>query len=204
MTGNADSIAHPIITDTKPTAEGKNRDVRRKPAHAGGATQAICSLQVSITLAINHSSVHVGKRVGPHSSIDQEITKSVLLKVRRRHLRTTTYKPISVQEQKASPQVCDCGGTIRQGSSPAATLVVLVRKLGGGIRICVDYRELNNIAIKNRYPIPLIGETLDRLGSWHAQKFSVSRFDIVAAPNQIRIKKGPKWLTVFNTRLDIW
>ena len=44
---------------------------------------------------------------------------------------------------------------------PAATLVLLVKKPGGGIRFYVNYRGLNNITIKNRYPLLLIRETLD-------------------------------------------
>ena len=52
---------------------------------------------------------------------------------------------------------------IRASRSPAAAPVLLVKKPGGGIRFCVDYRGLNDITVKNRYPLSLIRETLDRL-----------------------------------------
>lgn len=47
-------------------------------------------------------------------------------------------------------------GFIRASTSPAASPVLLAKKLGGGLRFCVDYRQLNAITIKNRYPIPSI------------------------------------------------
>lgn len=87
-------------------------------------------------------------------------------------------------------------GFIRSSASPAAAPVLLVRKPGGGMRFCVDYRGLNDITIKNRYPIPLIRETLDRLAK---AKF-FSKFDIIAAFNNIRVKQGDEWKTAFNTR----
>jgi hypothetical protein len=49
---------------------------------------------------------------------------------------------------------------IRVSNSPAAALVLLVRKLGGGVRFCVDYRGLNELSVKDRYPLLLIRETL--------------------------------------------
>ena len=51
-------------------------------------------------------------------------------------------------------------GFIRPSISLAATPILLTKKLGGGIRFYVNYRGLNAIIIKNRYPIPLIHETL--------------------------------------------
>lgn len=56
-------------------------------------------------------------------------------------------------------------GFIRPSTSPAGALVLFVKKPNGGLRLCVEYRGLNNITIKNRYPLPLVGEALDRLGS---------------------------------------
>lgn len=55
-------------------------------------------------------------------------------------------------------------GLIRRGSSAAASPVIVVRKPGGGIRVCVDNRALNALKIKNRHPIPLVRDTLGRIG----------------------------------------
>ena len=51
-------------------------------------------------------------------------------------------------------------GYIRLSTSPAAALVLFAKKPRGGLRFYIDYRALNAIAIKNRYPLPLIQETL--------------------------------------------
>jgi hypothetical protein len=109
------------------------------------------------------------------------------------------YKPMSAQELEAVKKYLDeqlAKGFIRPSSSAAASPILLVRKPGGGIRVCVDYRALNEITIKNRYPIPLVTETLDRLSK--AKVFS--KFDIIHAFNRIRMKEGQEWLTAFNTR----
>jgi len=51
-------------------------------------------------------------------------------------------------------------GFICSSMSPAATPILLAKKLGGGIWFCVNYKGLNAIIIKNRYLVPLIRETL--------------------------------------------
>ena len=54
-------------------------------------------------------------------------------------------------------------GFIRPSMSLAAAPILLAKKPEGSIRFCVDYRGLNAITIKNRYPVPLIRKTLKRL-----------------------------------------
>ena len=54
-------------------------------------------------------------------------------------------------------------GFIRASRSDAAAPVLFMKKPRGGLRFCVDYRGLNAITVKNRYPLPLISETLNRL-----------------------------------------
>ena len=109
------------------------------------------------------------------------------------------YKPMSEQELEAVKKYIDEHlekGFIRPSSSSAAAPVLLVRKPGGGLRFCVDYRALNSITIKNRYPIPLINETLGKLSQ--AKKFT--KLDVISAFNRMRMKEGHEWLTAFNTR----
>jgi len=55
-------------------------------------------------------------------------------------------------------------GFIRQSSSPFAAPVLCAKKPDGGLRFCIDYRDINSKTIKNRYPLPLIKETLNLLG----------------------------------------
>ena len=47
-------------------------------------------------------------------------------------------------------------GFIRVSNSPAAAPILFIRKPGGGLRFCVDYRALNKLTRKDRYPLPLI------------------------------------------------
>lgn len=54
-------------------------------------------------------------------------------------------------------------GWIRPSTSPAGAPILFAPKKDGSLRLCVDYRGLNNITIKNRYPLPLVGEIMDRL-----------------------------------------
>jgi hypothetical protein len=61
------------------------------------------------------------------------------------------------------------------------------------IRICYNYRKLNSVTIKNRYPLPLIRETLDQIS--RAKYYT--KLNIIAAFNKIRIAKGHEWKTVF-------
>ena len=91
-------------------------------------------------------------------------------------------------------------GFIRASRSPAASPVIFVRKPGGGLRFCVDYRTLNAITVKNRYPIPLIRETLDRL----CRAKYYTKLDIISAFNRLRIAKGDEWKTAFRTRYGLF
>lgn len=87
-------------------------------------------------------------------------------------------------------------GFIRHSKSPAASPVLFVKKKDGSLRLCVDYRALNKVTVKNRYPIPLISELLDRLGE--AKIFT--KIDLRGAYNLVRIKPGDEWKTAFRTR----
>lgn len=89
---------------------------------------------------------------------------------------------------------------IRVSHSSAAAPVLFVRKPGGGLRFCVDYRALNAITKKDRYPLPLIHETLNQIG--RAKWFT--KLDVSAAFHKIRITKGQEWLTAFRTRYGLY
>lgn len=80
-------------------------------------------------------------------------------------------------------------GCIRPSSSPIASPVILVKKPGGGLRFCVDYRALNAITIKNRYPIPKIRETVDQLCK--AGYFTEVRRDIRVQQDPGRRRRRP-------------
>ena len=54
-------------------------------------------------------------------------------------------------------------GFIRPNKSPYGAPVLFVKKKDGSLRMCIDYRALNKITVKNKYPLPRIDELLDRL-----------------------------------------
>ena len=87
-------------------------------------------------------------------------------------------------------------GFIRPSTSPFGSPVLFVKKPDGSLRLCVDYRALNRMTVKNRHPLPLIRETLDRLCK--ARYFT--KIDLLSAFNQIRIALGEEWKTAFRTR----
>uniref|UniRef100_A0A8C5R7U4 Gypsy retrotransposon integrase-like protein 1 n=1 Tax=Leptobrachium leishanense TaxID=445787 RepID=A0A8C5R7U4_9ANUR len=85
---------------------------------------------------------------------------------------------------------------IQPSTSPAGAGIFFVDKKDGGLRPCVDYRELNRVTIKNRYPLPLIPELLERL-----QKACIySKLDLRGAYNLVRVREGDEWKTAFRTR----
>ncbi|SPC63495.1 uncharacterized protein UHOD_11281 [Ustilago sp. UG-2017b] len=91
-------------------------------------------------------------------------------------------------------------GFISPSDSPAASPILFVKKKEGSLRLCVDYRGLNQITIRNRYPLPLIDELLDRL--CEARFFT--RIDLRGAYNLLHIAKGDKWKTAFRTRYGLF
>ena len=91
-------------------------------------------------------------------------------------------------------------GFVRPSSSPAASPVLFIEKPGGGLRLCVDYRALNGMTVKDRYPLPLTRETLNNLAGMRY----FSKIDIIAAFNNIRMRPGEEYLTAFRTRFGLY
>lgn len=87
-------------------------------------------------------------------------------------------------------------GWIRPSTSPAGAPILFAPKKDGSLRLCVDYRGLNNITIKNRYPLPLVGEIMDRLSG----ATIYTQLDLRDAYHRLRIRKGDEWKTAFRTR----
>ncbi len=87
---------------------------------------------------------------------------------------------------------------IRESQSSAEYSILFVVKLNENLRLCVNYRALNNIMIKNSYLLSLISELQDRLQK--TQWFM--KFNILEAFNWIWIKEKDEWKTVFCTRLE--
>jgi hypothetical protein len=87
-------------------------------------------------------------------------------------------------------------GFIQTSNSPIGAPVLFVKKKNGTLRLCVDYRALNKITVKNRYPLPLSGDLMDRL----SQAKLYTKIDLRVGYNNIQIAKGEEWKTAFRTR----
>ncbi|GJS53137.1 putative reverse transcriptase domain-containing protein [Tanacetum coccineum] len=106
-------------------------------------------------------------------------------------LAPTEMKELSKQLQELLEK-----GFIRPSSSPWGAPVLFVKKKDGSFRMCIDYRELNKLTIKNRYPLPRIDDLFDQL-----QGSSVySKIDLRSGYHQLRIREEDIPITAFRTR----
>ncbi|KAK3569703.1 hypothetical protein QTP86_003321, partial [Hemibagrus guttatus] len=106
--------------------------------------------------------------------------------------------PLSVPEEKAMEEYIKealAQGYIRPSTSPAASSFFFVAKKDGGLRPCIDYRALNQITVKFRYPLPLVPAALEHLRG--ATIFT--KLNLRSAYNLIRIREGDEWKTAFIT-----
>jgi len=85
-------------------------------------------------------------------------------------------------------------------TSPARAPIHFVKKKDGGLCLCVDYRQLNEITIKYQTPLPLIGESLDQLSS----ATIYTKLDILDTYYNLRIQAGDEWKTAFRTRYGLY
>uniref|UniRef100_A0A9J7WUR7 Gypsy retrotransposon integrase-like protein 1 n=1 Tax=Cyprinus carpio carpio TaxID=630221 RepID=A0A9J7WUR7_CYPCA len=106
--------------------------------------------------------------------------------------------PLSQPETEAMNSYIDeqlAKGFITPSTSPASAGFFFVKKKDGGLRPCIDYRGLNEITVKYRYPLPLVPAALEVLRT--ARYFT--KLDLRNAYNLIRIREGDEWKTAFST-----
>ncbi|GKF45751.1 putative reverse transcriptase domain-containing protein, partial [Tanacetum coccineum] len=104
--------------------------------------------------------------------------------------------PSELEELSSQLRELQDNGFIQPSSSPWGSLVLFVKKKDGSFRMCIDYRELNKLTIKNRYPIPKIDDMFDQLQG--SQYFS--KIDLRSRYNQLRVYEDNIPKTAIRTR----
>ncbi|KAJ0943969.1 putative nucleotidyltransferase, Ribonuclease H [Helianthus annuus] len=113
--------------------------------------------------------------------------------IARAHYRLA---PTEMKELRTQLDELLAKGFIRPSSSPWGAPVLFVKKKDGSMRLCIDYRELNKVTIKNRYPLPRIDDLFDQLQG--ASYFS--KIDLRSGYHQLRVRDEDVHKTAFRTR----
>ncbi|KAK1433348.1 hypothetical protein QVD17_10258 [Tagetes erecta] len=104
--------------------------------------------------------------------------------------------PSEMKELMAQLQELLEKGFIQPSSSPWGAPILFVKKKDGSLRMCIDYRDLNKVTIKNRYPLPRIDDLFDQLqGSSY-----FSKIDLRSGYHQVKVRKEDVPKTAFRTR----
>ncbi|KAI3819778.1 hypothetical protein L1987_13628 [Smallanthus sonchifolius] len=104
--------------------------------------------------------------------------------------------PSEMQELASQLQELSDKGFIRPSHSPWGAPVLIVKKKDGSFRMCIDYRELNKLTIKNRYPLPRIDDLFDQLQG----STCFSKIDLRSGYHQLRVQEDDIPKTAFRTR----
>jgi len=91
-------------------------------------------------------------------------------------------------------------GRIRPSKFPIAAPVFFIKKKDGSLRLVQDYRALNAVTVKNRYPLPLISELISQLRG--AKYFT--KLNVHWGFNNVRIKSGDEWKAAFRTNCGLF
>ncbi|GKF81602.1 putative reverse transcriptase domain-containing protein [Tanacetum coccineum] len=106
-------------------------------------------------------------------------------------LAPSEMKELAKQLQELSDK-----GFIRPSSSPWGAPVLFVKKKDGSFRMCIDYRELNKLTVKKRYPLPRIDDLFDQLQGSRIY----SKIDLRSGYHQLRVREEDIPKTTFRTR----
>ncbi|KAD7479605.1 hypothetical protein E3N88_02741 [Mikania micrantha] len=129
---------------------------------------------------------------------DREVEFRIDLKPEAKPVAKAPYRLAPSEMQELMTQLQDLldKGFIRPSVSPWGAPVLFVKKKDGSFRMCIDYRELNKVTIKNKYPLPRIDDLFDQLqgASWF------SKIDLRSGYHQLKVKEEDVPKTAFRTR----
>ncbi|KAM2869733.1 hypothetical protein FF1_017608 [Malus domestica] len=128
---------------------------------------------------------------------DRDVEFSIDLLLGTDPISLTPYRmaPVELRELKIQLQELLVKGFIQPSSSPWGAPVLFVRKKDGTLRLCIDYRQLNRVAIKNHYPLPRIDDLFDQLKGVCV----FSKIDLRSGYYQLKIKNKDVPKTAFRT-----
>ena len=104
--------------------------------------------------------------------------------------------PAELKELKAQLEELLSKGFIRPSTSQWAAPVLFVKKKNGSLLLCIDYRQLNRVTIRNQYPLPRIDELFDQL---HGSRV-YSKIDLRSGYHQLRVRENDVSKTALRTR----
>lgn len=133
-------------------------------------------------------------RLPPSRTVDHKIQLVPGAEPPSRAIFRISPKELEVLRKQLNELIAN--GYIRPSGCPYGAPMLFVKKKDGSLRLCVDYRALNKITIKNKYPLPRIDKLLDQL---HGAKV-FSKINLRSGYHQIRIHEEDIQKTAFRTR----
>jgi hypothetical protein len=149
-------------------------------------------------VAQHHLLFQEPKELPPSRSFDHSIP--LIEGVKTVNIKPYRYSPAQKDEIERQLREMLENGKIQPSSNPFASPVLLVKKKDGSWRFCVDYRQLNNMIVKNKYPLPIVDELLDEL---HGARW-FSKLDMKSGYHQVRVAQGDEYKTAFKTHNGHW
>jgi hypothetical protein len=138
----------------------------------------------------------------PGMPLDRDVDFVIELQPGTTRISKRPYRiqPKELAELKVQLQELLDKGYICPSSSPWGSPALFVKKKDGSLRMCVDYRPLNAVTIKNKYPLPRIDVLFDQLAG--AKVFS--KIDLRSSYHQIQIRASDVLKTAFSTRYGLY
>jgi hypothetical protein len=167
-------------------------------AVAGDSQTTISPEDITELVAQHHLLFQEPKELPPSRSFDHSIP--LIEGVKPVNIKPYRYSPAQKDEIERQLREMLENGIIQPSSNPFASPVLLVKKKDGSWRFCVDYRQLNNMIVKNKYPLPIVDELLDEL---HGARW-FSKLDMKSGYHQVRVAQGDEYKTTFKTHNGHW